>query len=565
MAKGEVNLKYALDKDGNLVHVDKVPNGLDCNCFCPKCKDKLKARHEGKKYAHCFAHLPGADCVGAVESALHKMAKEVLLREKKIILPATNTSASRLLRFDEVKSEVHYPELKLRPDCVGYYGDKVLWIEFKRSHEVDVKKKGKIISAKIDCIEIDINGCQQDFDEVKTFLTDSDSSRIWIYNSEYQYSSPSEGKKRNITQFDYESEYKRDRLIKRRFALEELGDDRRFVDVLRDEIDQNTHTYYCPSCKKEVTLDVTKHNGLFFVHVNPEETCTDIQYLHGAAREAIRYKFMSSEQFVMKLPSIACCEYYDKCRLFSESKCCQKTLYPHDIKKYKYNRCILNYKNDSVDTPSNMAFLREDDTHPIFLTIQVPECDNQSIVTEERCISLQVDSQYDIINFFEQPISGENFNFNPSRVIDKSLNISHYVSVFELYPNGSFKYDKTNCNYLHIDNYKKQPFHGIIKMSIEYEDKNINYLQCLFVWYCIKNELHINKCLLCKHYRSRLNAFYDDAFYCSLTNKDTWYDDPFVKCDNARIDIDTFHALENGVEEMKIHIIKRITIPLSLF
>ena len=65
--------------------------------------------------------------------------------------------------FEKVEIEIFDKELCLRPDCIAYTEkDQFIWVEFKRSHEVDVKKAGKIISARVDCIEIDLNSCELD-------------------------------------------------------------------------------------------------------------------------------------------------------------------------------------------------------------------------------------------------------------------------------------------------------------------------------------------------------------------------------------------------------------------
>lgn len=72
---------------GHLVHVDDVPNGEACGCTCPECDSKLIAKNKGQHNQHHFAHVGGSDCVGAVESALHLMAKEILSEGKKIMLP----------------------------------------------------------------------------------------------------------------------------------------------------------------------------------------------------------------------------------------------------------------------------------------------------------------------------------------------------------------------------------------------------------------------------------------------------------------------------------------------
>lgn len=152
-------LTYALNKEGDLVHIDSVANGKACECFCPHCNSELCAKNggTGEKMIHHFAHVSGADCVGAVESAMHIMAKNVMKEMLCIQLPdRCDGTKGDLLKLDRVEIEFYDKETRLRPDCIGYYGNKVIWIEFKRTHEVDKKKKGKIISANIDCVEIDL-------------------------------------------------------------------------------------------------------------------------------------------------------------------------------------------------------------------------------------------------------------------------------------------------------------------------------------------------------------------------------------------------------------------------
>ena len=80
-------LTYALDADSKLIHIDSVSTGLACKCFCPHCKSELVAKNGGSRKVHHFAHANGSDCVGAIESALHKMAKDILQEHKLIMLP----------------------------------------------------------------------------------------------------------------------------------------------------------------------------------------------------------------------------------------------------------------------------------------------------------------------------------------------------------------------------------------------------------------------------------------------------------------------------------------------
>ena len=63
------------EKDGHLVHIDKVPSGLACNCVCPVCHGRLIAR-KGDTNTHHFAHHHDANCDG--ETLLHHLGKRLL-------------------------------------------------------------------------------------------------------------------------------------------------------------------------------------------------------------------------------------------------------------------------------------------------------------------------------------------------------------------------------------------------------------------------------------------------------------------------------------------------------
>src|SRR5215831_3108853 len=79
-------LKLGL-KDGKIVSIDEVENGINCKCHCPRCNAPLNARNQGKIRIHHFAHVTEYNCKGAVESAIHKLAKEIVFETKQIFLP----------------------------------------------------------------------------------------------------------------------------------------------------------------------------------------------------------------------------------------------------------------------------------------------------------------------------------------------------------------------------------------------------------------------------------------------------------------------------------------------
>ena len=101
-------------KNGCLVHVSEVQQGLKCGCICPSCGEKMVAR-KGSKMAHHFAHQ-NAECSYGIETTLHLMAKEVLENKKKMLLPSVTidfkhrasevVSSELFVSFNEVACEM---------------------------------------------------------------------------------------------------------------------------------------------------------------------------------------------------------------------------------------------------------------------------------------------------------------------------------------------------------------------------------------------------------------------------------------------------------------------------
>jgi competence CoiA-like predicted nuclease len=77
-------------KDGKMHFIEDIENGLACDCVCPYCSQPLIARNNGQIRSHSFAHVSGTECSKSIESAVHKLAKQVFVKTKKL-LPATLT------------------------------------------------------------------------------------------------------------------------------------------------------------------------------------------------------------------------------------------------------------------------------------------------------------------------------------------------------------------------------------------------------------------------------------------------------------------------------------------
>lgn len=186
-------------RNGKLIDVSEVENGIKCNCFCPGCGEPLiaKANKKGisyKKIPH-FAHSNIPECKTGLETALHLLAKEVLLETKILQLPdfhfdynSKNGSSKfkelEIIEFDSVKAEgyVNTDKGHIIGDIIAVKKGKTLNIEFAKSHFVDYIKKDKIKSKNLATIEIDLKGQTLDRASLKTFFKTKSQNIYWIYN-----------------------------------------------------------------------------------------------------------------------------------------------------------------------------------------------------------------------------------------------------------------------------------------------------------------------------------------------------------------------------------------------
>lgn len=194
-------------------------------------------------------------------------------------------------------------------------GDKSLWIEFKRTHEVDVQKTGKIISARKDCIEIDLNECGQDKERLREFITQSVEKRKWIYSERYGIGFfDSKTYERNPSQ-NNDSDAEKEKLS-RHFALDDLGN---LIDLrVPGEFDAINHSYYCPNCESEVALSVDENGKYSFIHIDEIVICDDEMYLRGAAVASIHKYFAQSNEFTITITQYRSCKDAAKCPCYYE-------------------------------------------------------------------------------------------------------------------------------------------------------------------------------------------------------------------------------------------------------
>ena len=191
-------LTYALNEKGKMIFIDDVPNGLACHCRCPHCLEPLIAKNDGEIREHHFAHVSGSDCSGAYETAFHLLAKEIISKERAVMVPEYRHMTredmdedeclefeiipSELMQFEDVEVEERNDASDIQPDCVGVTKDGLrVHIEIFVTHKVDKVKKRKIRSYGVNCVEIQVpRNISLDRNRITEFLLNDNSNRKWI-------------------------------------------------------------------------------------------------------------------------------------------------------------------------------------------------------------------------------------------------------------------------------------------------------------------------------------------------------------------------------------------------
>lgn len=182
-----------------MTHISKVDRGLACRCFCVSCGKPLIAR-KGEHRTHHFAHADGSECVSAMETALHLMAKDILANISSIQLPPYDFSKCRktktgteikitkqTARGGEASIEASYIEKKIddiTPDVTLFSNGKSLLVEIAVTHKVDRLKLRKFRHLGLPVIEINLSqharNCSRE--ELEKRLKIDIRSKKWLFH-----------------------------------------------------------------------------------------------------------------------------------------------------------------------------------------------------------------------------------------------------------------------------------------------------------------------------------------------------------------------------------------------
>lgn len=172
----EVQMPFAIDVQTRKIrHVDQVVKGRACNCICFKCEDPLLAM-KGEIRQHYFKHDSINNCDGAQESALHKLAKQILVDSPGIQLPGIG--------------EVRYQGGQLEKGFEGFIPDVSAKLESDLPIFFEIFNTSKVTLAKYNfyktgqhkAIEINMKHCPlNSFEEIQQFIVQDIASKNIIF------------------------------------------------------------------------------------------------------------------------------------------------------------------------------------------------------------------------------------------------------------------------------------------------------------------------------------------------------------------------------------------------
>lgn len=160
-----------------LVSPTQTGNGLKCDCICHVCHSRVIAKQGQERIWH-FAHYETTDCPATAESAIHAMAKQLIVERQAVYLPGRvlhrTVRGKKNVWSEEISAEIQKAglfDLKdcvaektifdvnasasyRRPDVMASVDGRALAIEVHNTHAVDIDKAEWLDEQDLSAIEI---------------------------------------------------------------------------------------------------------------------------------------------------------------------------------------------------------------------------------------------------------------------------------------------------------------------------------------------------------------------------------------------------------------------------
>lgn len=200
-------IPFAQILNGRLIDVSGFESGLIVDGVCPECSGSLVAK-KGDQRVHHFAHYSKTNCVGALETCLHKAAKQVLVDSIQngmaFFAPAYGNSLAEKYKYRAIdrpfvrvdcEKTVSIPGQHRRPDAIAEWEGGNLAIEICVTNPMDDDRIEFYEQAGLDCIEVDLSDLAKLFakgkgltlGDVENAVLRNPTNRQWKHRSEWLY------------------------------------------------------------------------------------------------------------------------------------------------------------------------------------------------------------------------------------------------------------------------------------------------------------------------------------------------------------------------------------------
>lgn len=350
-------------------------------------------------------------------------------------------------------------------------------------------------------------------------------------------------------------------LIKYHYAYDESKQVININDV--SSIERSKHSYYCVGCGAEMIPRLGKINAHHFAHKVSQEYCGSETYLHKLAKQTIKRKFDSSEEF-----KISYCQSFecDKSGTCSVRKICKdKDVATFDLKKY-YNQCLIESPVQGFIADILLCDSTERISVPVLIEIKVSHrCAEKKIHSGLKIIEIEINDEEDIARLMEPSISESSndglsptimfYGFDRNSKNTKSLDL-YSVNRFYLFDNYSVYVDQLSCRDAEFKSYKKT----LLELNIVY-GYTVGYDYYTPYYYGLAKAIDfgfkVKSCSICKY---MAYDYLTGDFICKLYKKLSTPRSPEPKfalgCNYYRIDAKLMKDVRESISMSDVSITK---------
>ena len=191
--KAGLTIPFALNALGHVVAARDLPKQARGPFRCAACQRSVILK-QGEVRTWHFSHLPGSDCTKGFETALHLLAKQILVEHRHLRAPSlVSVDESSLKKNITLCNEhvIHWTAAGeaekwmdgIRPDFVANCGEHLLIVEVVVTHEPDDNKLAQLDRLAIPALEIDLSDVARDatIDTLTHRILDTVEGKQWLF------------------------------------------------------------------------------------------------------------------------------------------------------------------------------------------------------------------------------------------------------------------------------------------------------------------------------------------------------------------------------------------------